>query len=69
MEQEVRERRRPGAGVTLKVLGFALLAVALLNGMFLMKSGVEDGEHFNVALTAAGAVLYGLGMWRSRRND
>ena len=54
-------------GVGKKVLGFAFVALGVLNSLFAMKAGVTERSYLNVALIGAGALLFFAGMRQARR--
>ena len=64
--QEKRNNSGPVKGAAVRLFGFALISLWLLNSMFTLKAGLKT-DPFNYLLFFSGAALLGLGILRSRQ--
>ena len=53
-------------GVNRRVIGFALVALGVLNSLFKVKAGITETSWLNIILIGAGAVIFFSAMRRGR---
>lgn len=59
----------PSTNTALKILGFMLICLAVLNNMLSLKSGTEVNPYLNMALLGGGAILYFSARLRQRKRQ
>lgn len=59
-------RSSAAKGVTRRVIGFALVALGVLNSLFKTKAGITETSWLNLILIGAGAIIFFSALKRGR---